>query len=98
MDHNEEFDSLLLAVGEAISNWSRVEVGLYEVFHVSIYAPALGPSAAAFMALESFRAKLNMVDETLRASRKFKPHLAKWEKLFKRCRRNRGRSEPKSVT
>ena len=54
---------------------------------MSIYAPASGPSAAAFMALESFRAKLNMVEKTLRASRKFKPHLAKWEKLFKRCRK-----------
>ena len=85
MNQTAEFDALLLAVGESITNWSRIETGLFEIFHEATHCPALGPSSAAFVAVENFRAKLRMVDATLRSSRQYKPHIKTWEALQKRC-------------
>ena len=86
MNHTAEFDDLLLAVGEAITNWSRVETGLSKISHESIHCPALAPSSAAFIAVENFRAKHSMIDVTLRSSRKYQRHIAAWEKLRERCK------------
>ncbi len=85
MNQTAEFDAFLLAVGEAITNWSRIETGLFEIFHEAIHCPALRPSSAAFVAVNGFRAKLSMVDATLRSSRKYQPHIKTWEALQKRC-------------
>ncbi len=51
----------------------------------AIHCPALGPSSAAFVAVENFRAKLSMTDAALRSSRQFHPHIKAWEALQKRC-------------
>lgn len=80
-----EHDALLRAVGEGLTMWGRVETGLFRIFHEAIHCPALRPSSAAFIAVESFRAKLGMTDATLRSSRRFRPHIKEWERLQTRC-------------
>ena len=80
-----EFDMLLRAVGSALTNWSFVETGLFRVFHEAICCPALGPSSAAFVAVENYRAKLSMTDAALRSSKSFQPHTQTWEALQERC-------------
>ena len=80
-----DFDALLHATGQALTNWSHVETGLFRIFHEAIQCPAIRPSSAAFIAVENFRAKLRMADATLRSSRQYQPHITKWEKLHKRC-------------
>ena len=79
-----DFDALLHAVGEALTNWSHVETGLFRIFHEAIQCPALGPSSATFIAVENFRAKRSMTDAALRSSKKFLPHIKGWEALNKR--------------
>ena len=80
-----EHDALLRAVGEALTMWAHVETGLFRIFHEAIQCPALGPSSAAFIAVENFRAKRNMTDATLRSSKMFHPHIKAWEALQTRC-------------
>ncbi len=80
-----DFDALLLAVGETLTNWSRVETGLFHIFHAAIHAPTLRPSSAAFVAVENVRAKLSMTNAALIASKLSEHDLKLWEKLEKRC-------------
>ena len=80
-----DFDALLQAVGETLTNWSHVETGLFRIFHAAIHAPALGPSSAAFVAVENVRAKLSMTNAALLACKPSEHDLKLWDKLKKRC-------------
>ena len=80
-----DLDLIWNAVGEAITNWSRIEKGLFQIFFQSLSAPAFGPPSAAFVAADSFRAKLNMVHSTLHSITLAPPLMDKWGKLHERC-------------
>lgn len=71
---------LLRAVGQCITQWSRVEDALYMIFHHCIYCPALFPSQAAFVSVENFRSKLAMTDAVVRVSLQKNQLMSAWKK------------------
>lgn len=83
----KERHDLLLAVGEAISAWSRVEAALQDVFHICIGGKALGPTSAAFIAIENFRSKLAVCDAVVKAHLGKNQLIGFWEKQFEQTRR-----------
>ena len=85
-----EFDGLLQAVGQAITDWAQVEEGLFHIFFRALAAPALGPPACAFIAADNVRAKIAMVDSIIRHSSLTKPLIPQWEELLKRLNKARG--------
>lgn len=85
-----EYDDLLQAVGQAISDWAFVEEGLFEIFFCAMGCPALGPPACAFIAADNIRAKIAMVDSMVRHSKATQPMLPDWIKIHERCNTSRG--------
>ena len=80
-----EFNELLQAVGQAITDWAAVEEGLFQVFFRGLACPALGPPACAFIAADNVRAKIAMVDSIIRHSSLTEPLRSQWDALRKRC-------------
>ena len=63
---NPDEEQVYAAVGRALSAWSHIEESLCMIFLTATLPKLTGPSLiylqASFWAIESFRAKLNMVD------------------------------------
>jgi hypothetical protein len=87
--NQKEFEAMLQAVGQSISDWANIEEGLFEIFFKLMAAPALGPPSCAFLAAENVRAKIQMVDSMMRHSIAGRKVLAEWEELLKRCNKLR---------
>jgi hypothetical protein len=75
---------LLQAIGQAISDWALVEEALFELFFREMNCSALGPPAAAFVAADSIRTKLAMVDAMVWQSARPAEALQDWRALKKR--------------
>jgi hypothetical protein len=91
----EKFVELYTAIGRALSAWSWVEEGLCQIYTTVIFErstltaplPAIGHAQASFWAIESFRAKLNVVDAALKMRCRHLPETLKlWSILYKRAR------------
>lgn len=80
------------AYGECFSAWSSVEVNLFAVFMFLVQSPHYQVASSAFYSTAGFRAKLDMVDASVRNSPLVDPSAReKWsalkEKLTKSSRR-----------
>lgn len=71
---NQDIDRLYTAIGSAISNWTRVEIQLYQLFAISLSMTVMqngGFSIASYTpnavldSIDSFRGKLLMIDAAL---------------------------------
>jgi hypothetical protein len=91
------FTEIYTAVGRALSAWSWVEESFCVTYTTVLYeqrmpVPPVGYAQAAFWAVESFRAKLNVVDSAVRMRcRNLPDTLALWTVLHKRAGEKTGK-------
>ena len=71
-DHPDKRHELQATLGLAISNWAGVEDGLSSIFVTAISAKSSASAIAAFTAIASFDAQLDMVDAAMRITFKAK--------------------------
>lgn len=74
----EQIDAMYTAIGSALSNWTRVEIQLYQIFgavHVLTIMQAGGGFSsdmrtpyAVLEAIDGFRAKILMIDSALKSA------------------------------
>jgi hypothetical protein len=88
---NPDESEVYAAVGRALSAWSHVEESLCMIFLTATLLKLTGPSPiylqASFWAIESFWAKVNMVDAAIKSRYADHPEcLALWSVLYKRAR------------
>ena len=75
------------ALGLAISRWARIESALSIVFWKSVTARRSDAASAAFSAIRSAEAQIDMVDATVRTTFRFAPAvLAEWKPLHRRLK------------
>lgn len=71
----EQINAIYTAVGSALSNWTRVEIQLYQIFSAALTLTIMQPGggysvgsptpAAVLDAIDGFRAKILMIDKAL---------------------------------
>jgi hypothetical protein len=98
MTLQEERLAFYAAIGEAITEWSHVEDGLYMILQRCVAAPDHRTTAAAFYAVDAFRTRLAMTDAAVSyhfgQSHELQAHIPAWEKLYKAIdKRARKRNE-----
>jgi hypothetical protein len=82
MTVNEEVEAFYAALGRAITQWAAVEYGLKETYHASLGDVSFWMCSAVFYAVDSFRAKLQMVDAAVKMATP--QRLQDWQKLHAR--------------
>jgi len=83
MTPEEECRAFYAALGEAITEWTHVEDGLYMVLERCLRPADHRAIAAAFYALDAFRSKLAMVDAVVWHCLADSPRLPDWQRLHK---------------
>lgn len=88
----QTYEKFYTAYGECFSAWSSVEVNLFAVFMFLVQSPHYHVASSAFYSTAGFRAKLDMVDATVKNSPLVNPSAREeWsalkEKLTKSSRR-----------
>ena len=79
-------------VGKTNSTWQLVEKHLYDVLHRIIMPSRPGAHAAAFFAVPSFRAKLNLTHASIQFALFDKPDLLKeWQAIYNKAGRKADR-------
>jgi len=86
MTDEKERLQFFAALGEALTEWARVENSLYLVFMFCLRAPHRS-AAAAFFAVDSLRSKLKMADSVVREARLDAAKTDKWNGLRDRIDR-----------
>jgi hypothetical protein len=66
MDRNSK--SLYTAIGQALDTWAIIEAHLCSIFAVAVSAKEYAPAAAAFSAIISFEAQIDMVHAAMASS------------------------------
>jgi hypothetical protein len=87
MTPEEECRAFYAALGEAITEWSHVEDGLYMVLERCLRPADHQAVAAGFYALDHFRSKLAMTDAVAIYCLAGSTHLEAWQKLHKAIER-----------
>jgi hypothetical protein len=83
MDRNSK--ALFTAIGQALDTWAIIEAHLCSIFAVAVTAKEYAPAAAAFSAILSFEAQIDMVHAAM--ARTFAPASAEfieWTALKKK--------------
>jgi hypothetical protein len=80
---DEEKCAFYAAIGQAITEWSQVENHLFTVLEMSLKPANHMLSAAAFYAVDNFRAKLGMVDAVVQLALVGSPQLPKWDVIMR---------------
>ena len=86
MTVNEEVEAFYAALGRAITQWAAVEYGLKETYHASLGNVTFWMCSAVFYAVDSFRAKLQMVDAAVKMATP--QRLQDWQTLHARIEAN----------
>ena len=86
-----QYDSFCHALGEAMFGWGKVESELYAIFAISLGASDYRPMHAAWFAVDSFRARLDMVNRVHNVAHLDGAAMETWNKLVDRCRKKSAR-------
>lgn len=76
-----EYIAFHCAIGTAVAQWAHVENGLFNLAHFAFGEPENLVFGASYNSIENFRAKLGFVDQAIRHSKPFEPHLAEWSTI-----------------
>lgn len=77
-------NDLLAALGEALHNWSSVEIQLATLFYTLSEIPRVDKGHAVFSAIVSFETRLDVVDRLVAMFPSSEIHKLKWAKLSSR--------------
>jgi hypothetical protein len=78
---NEESIAFYYYIGQAITEWARVELSLYWLVSACFTKGNRERLAAGFFSIENFRSKLKFVDEIFKAKYHKPRHIKQWESL-----------------
>jgi hypothetical protein len=87
MTYDEEELAFYHELGQAICNWSAVEIGIYRVISAAVQADDPIALGLGFFAIDNFRAKLAFADAFLQMKLKEQAHKSAWDAFVTRLER-----------